>query len=490
MMRDIVKAVTKTGSGTIFSLLFGAATMKIIAVMAGPQGVGLFSLIRQTQQTASVIGSCGGQAAVVQGLASRDDERKTEFLEVVVGYYLLGVLFVVISVLIFSRWLGPMVFGDEIVASANIMRWIIIPSLLGIVFLFVNGVLNGFRAIGRLAISQVGAAIGVLVSVYPAMLYYEKGSRSAMVFLLALGLLAGGMCGSYFVWKGKWLKNLIWRNFFRFKSPDSSAFLVFASSTLIAGLIGTGTVLVLRAMVANIKGLALAGIFDVAWTLSMMYVMLALNSFNTYYLPTLSATFDEQDRVLLMQRLLRVSLLIMVPVITTVVALKPLVITVLYSGEFRPALDIIRWMLIGDLFKVASWILAMPMLAYADMRAFLWSELFANTFLLIGASIALHVWGSLEGIGIVFLVNYVFYLAFVLTYSCKKYKFRLTGELISLGSIGLLVVTASSWFFWTCTEINLIAVFLWICLAFFFSWRMLLSHERSAILTLVKAKVF
>ena len=44
-MSEIIKAIAKTGSGTLASLIFGAAAMKVIAVVLGPTGVGLFSLL-------------------------------------------------------------------------------------------------------------------------------------------------------------------------------------------------------------------------------------------------------------------------------------------------------------------------------------------------------------------------------------------------------------------------------------------------------------
>lgn len=486
MIREILRAISKTGAGTLLSLFFAAATMKIVALMAGPQGIGLLSLIRQTQQTATVIGSYGGQTAVVQGLASREGGERKSFLETVLGYYLVGSLVVVIGLLSFSGYLGPLIFGEEVRSSEMIIRFITIPAVIGIAFLFVNGVLNGYRAIGRLAVSQIGASLGMLIFAYPVMLLYGRGYHAAMVFLLAIGILTGVLVGLFFAARGEWLKDLRWRNFGRFNSLDSRSFISYSAVTLITALTGTGTVLALRAMVVNVKGLATAGIFDVAWTLSMMYVMVALNSFNTYYLPTLSATAGEKERVLLIQNLFRISLLLMVPVITAVIALKPLIVTILYSGEFKPALEIIRWMLIGDFLKVVCWILAMPMLAYADLRVFLGSEIIFNFILLAGGGVALKVWGSIEGVGIAFLGHYIIYFVFVLTYAARKYKFKLTVPLLKLWGIGLLIVAVSSFFFWDKTEINLSASLAWISLALFFSWRMLSKNERQIIIARLK----
>jgi len=70
MMRELVKAVLKTGSGSGISLLLGVITMKVMAVVLGPSGVGLYSLLRQNMFSTISLGTLGGTVALIQGLAS------------------------------------------------------------------------------------------------------------------------------------------------------------------------------------------------------------------------------------------------------------------------------------------------------------------------------------------------------------------------------------------------------------------------------------
>ena len=60
-MKELLKAAAKSSAGTFITLLSSAVAVKIIAVFAGPAGIGLFSLLRQIQQTASIVGVMGGQ---------------------------------------------------------------------------------------------------------------------------------------------------------------------------------------------------------------------------------------------------------------------------------------------------------------------------------------------------------------------------------------------------------------------------------------------
>ena len=61
----------RTAFGQFFGLFFGAIAIKLLAVITGPAGVGLYSVLRQLQQMLSSMASIGGQNAVVQGLSSQ-----------------------------------------------------------------------------------------------------------------------------------------------------------------------------------------------------------------------------------------------------------------------------------------------------------------------------------------------------------------------------------------------------------------------------------
>jgi O-antigen/teichoic acid export membrane protein len=80
MMRELVKAVLKTGSGSGGSLLLGVITMKVMPVVLGPSGVGLYSPLRQTMTSTISLGNLGGAAALVQGLASFNGQARDTYL--------------------------------------------------------------------------------------------------------------------------------------------------------------------------------------------------------------------------------------------------------------------------------------------------------------------------------------------------------------------------------------------------------------------------
>jgi PST family polysaccharide transporter len=96
-----------------------------------------------------------------------------------------------------------------------------------------------------------------------------------------------------------------------------------------------------RSLVAREGGMSSAGIFDAAWTLSMTYVTLITTAFGTYYLPALSGLDNRAHRQELMQRMFRFVTVLIVPLILGVIVLKPLLLQILFSAEFLPAISLI-----------------------------------------------------------------------------------------------------------------------------------------------------
>lgn len=481
LMRELLRAALKTGSGSIGSLLLRVVAMKIMAVVLGPSGVGLYSLLRQIRDFSSNLGVVGGNTAMVQGLASRKDKQRDQYLITTFWIFAFGALLTLIVLLAFAPWIAQWVLGRSDSQAVSLVRWLALPVLINVAALYISGVLNGFRAIGRLALLQVFASITSALLAYPVSRLVEGGYPVAFIFLMSISQAVSAGLGFWVALREGWLAPLVSSLRVRFYPDSLRHFFSIAGTTLITSSATVGAALAVRALIVHYSGLYAVGIFDVAWTLSMTYIMIVLSSFGTYYLPTLSGVSDPVERTLLMQRVLRFATLLMVPLVTGVIVLKPLVIELLYSEEFTPALEIIQWMLIGDYFKVAAWVVGMPMLAYANMRVFFWTELLWNGGFFIFAALALFIFGSMQGIGVGFLLMYIFYLSFYLYYARARYHFRMTRAIGVAWLAGLAVVAGASWYTWSDSTIDWVAAFTWITVAVVLSLLSLSSSERGEV---------
>jgi len=480
-MREILVAFFKTGSSIAGNLLLNVVAMKIMAVILGPSGIGLYSLLRQIVDFASKVGDAG-TVAVVQGLASRKDRVRDDYLLTTFWIFVLGATLIIVVLLIFAPWVALWVFGHDDEQTINLLRWLALPTALTLASAYLDGVLNSFRAIGLLALLHVlsGAAMALLA--YPVSSLVEAGHPIAFIAILSAPPAVVVVFGIRYALKAGWLTPLLRSLRIGIRSNLLRHFFSIAGTLLITGWMSAGVVLAVRALVVQQEGLASAGIFAAAWILSGTYLLLYLDAFSVYYLPTLSQTTDIAERTTLMQHIMRLTTLFTVPLIVSVISLKPLVVEILYSSEFAPSLEIIRWMLIGDYFWAVVWVIDIQMMAYANMKILFWTNFLWHAGFLASTVVALFYFSSMQGIGIGFLITHVIRLAYYLYYSRSRYHFPLTRSTVSPWLLGLALVVGVSWYTWSDTQVDWFAAPLWVGVAASFSWLSLGQNERRDVL--------
>lgn len=483
-MREIIKAIFKTGSGSVINIILGVISTKILAITLGSSGMGLYSMINQTLLTATTAGTLGGQTALVQGLASKEGEERNNYLVTVFWIFIFGSIAMSLGFLLFSPLIAQAVFASSDAKTISLVRWMALPIILTTIYSYFTNLLNGFRAIGRLAIAQVTVSFVTALVVYPASKLISSGYTIAFILLISASTMGGIIFCLKVAYGEKWLTPLTENFVPKFDKGALAHFYNISRTKLAAGLITTGTLLVVRAMIIQYEGLSSAGIFDVAWALSMTYVMLLLSSFGTYYLPTLSGITDPEARITLIHSILKISLILIIPLIITIIVLKPLVISILYTREFLQSLEIIRWMLIGDYLKVSSWILSIPMVAYADMKSFFWSEILWNIGFLIFSYFAMY-YNYLEGVGIAFVIMYLIYLIFMVIYCRTRFQLTFTKKMIFHWTIGLILILTVSLYDWNKTVVSYSHATIWIISGCLVSWLALEKEEKYEMVKLI-----
>jgi PST family polysaccharide transporter len=139
------------------------------------------------------------------------------------------------------------------------------------------------------------------------------------------------------------------------------------------------------------QGLTFTGWFDAAWNISMNHASLLLASLQTYFLPALCRAKSAREQSACIAGVVMLAMPAAAAIISVLALAKPWVITLLYAPSFRPASAMLRWTLFGDYCKIGSWILSLPLLARADMKAFLLLDTAAYASF-AGAALVLSRW--------------------------------------------------------------------------------------------------
>jgi len=230
---------------------------------------------------------------------------------------------------------------------------------------------------------------------------------------------------------------------------EASALLTLGVVFMASTLMTMGVAYVIRIIVVRKIGVDAAGFYQAAWVLGGLYVGFIVQAMGADFYPRLTAAAkDNTECNRLVNEQAEVGLLMAGPGVLATLTFAPLVIRLFYSAEFGPTVEILRWICLGMLLRVASWPMGFILLAKGAGRIFFWSEFVANS-----AQVALVWFGviyfGLNGTGMAFFALYVFYwfLIYAIVRSVSGFRWSAVNKRFGL-VYGLLVSAVfGGWYF-------------------------------------------
>jgi PST family polysaccharide transporter len=155
------------------------------------------------------------------------------------------------------------------------------------------------------------------------------------------------------------------------------------------------------------------------------------------FYPRLTAVSrDDRECNRLVNEQAQISLLLAGPGVIATLTFAPVVIALFYSAEFRPAVDILRWICLGMMLRVIAWPVGFVVVAKGARGIFFWTEV-AATVVHVGLAWVLVRRFGVVGSGAAFFGLYLWHA--LLIYAIVR---RFTGFQWSTANlrIGLLFI--------------------------------------------------
>ena len=449
--RQILRSSSIIGGASVINILIGLLRMKAAAVLLGPAGVGLVGLFTNLVGAAKTVAGVGVGAVGTRQIAEaagRDDAQRILVVRRALFWLTLGLAAGGGG----AFWLLRGVLAASVLdepALASDLGWLSIAVALSIAAASQNALLNGMRRIGDIARVSVGSA---LLSTVLALLTLWQFGRGGIVFFVIAAPLASFLLGHWYVAR---LPSMTGGNrvLLSEMSDQWRSMLHLGMAFMVAGLAATIGQLLVRTIVQQELGANALGHFQAAWGISMTYIGFVLAAMGTDYYPRLTAVIQDHSSVnRLVNEQAEVALLLAAPVLLATLALAPWVIRLLYSSQFGEAVEVLRWQVLGDILKVASWPLGFILLAAGAGKAFIMSEWLSSAIFVLLTAILVPGLG-IVATGVAFLGMYVVCFSVVYALAVRKTGFAwepavkrliVATLLAGLGIIGLARFTAAS----------------------------------------------
>lgn len=456
---QILKSSALIGSASVINIGFGIVRTKAMALLLGPAGVGLMGLYSSIAELAQCVATMGLNSSGVRqiaeaagsGQAERIARTATVLRRISVLLGIIGALLLVIL----SRQISSWTFGTD-------ERWGGVALLsLAVFFGAITGgqsaLIQGLRRIGDLArIGILGALFGTLVSIPVVYFFREKGIVPSLVTVAAIASLTSW-------WYGRKVKIQIPSLTMAQVRKEATDLLKLGSAFMVSAILTLGAAYLVRLIVVRKIGLEAAGIYQSAWVLGGLYIGFILQAMGSDFYPRLTAVCgDNRECNRLVNEQALVGLLIAGPGVLATLTFAPVVVEAFYSAQFKPAVEILRWICLGMTLRVVAWPMGYIVLAKGEQKIFFWTEI-AATVVHIGLAWFCIDRFQLTGAGAAFFGLYIWHglLIYWITRRLSGFQWstanRRTGMLffsfIALVFFGLYVLP-----FWIATSIGVVAL--------------------------------
>jgi PST family polysaccharide transporter len=410
----LIKTSILSAISTIIRIIVSFVSIKVVAVYIGPSGLALVGQMQNFIAMMSSIASAGVNSGVVKYTADHyeDEQAKQKIWSSALKISLVLVIPIAIAIIFLADFLSMKLLNTTEYGS------IFILFAITVVFFVFNGlltsILNGQKEIKKLTtLNIIGSLFGLVVTIGLVMNYQLYGAlisgiiSQSIVFFVTLA----------FVVKSSWFKLSMFLG--SMDSEYKNKLLKYSAMAVVSSTMITLSQIYIRDYIGTKIGWDEAGYWQAIWRISETYLMLVTTILGVYYLPKFSNIQDKAE--------LRAEIFygykIMMPIVMVmalaIYIFRDLIVSILFTKEFSPMLELFLYQLIGDVVKIASWFLSFVMAAKAMTKLFILSEvIFALSFLGL-VMLFLNIYG-LVGVTMAFMVNYIFYFFFSLL-SLKKY---------------------------------------------------------------------
>lgn len=403
---DLVKVFSLTSISTFIKLLTGFVSVKVVSVLIGPPGIALVGQLNNFNSIIMSFASGGVNSGVTKYIASSqsktNDSKKLIGTAVKITFFFSTVLSVFL--IAFSKYLSKTILLDSKYAFVFIVFGItlILYSTNALLLSIVNG-FKQYRLYVKISVAS--SITGLLISLFLVYFFGINGAllnvvtNQSFILLINIILLRKNKCS--------WLTRKYLFN--KFDNSVAKKYFKYSLMTLVSALTVPISQLLLRSYLISRFSIQDAGCWEGMNRLSNMYLMIITSSFGVYYLPRLSELSVSKDIKHEIKTAYKVILPVLLVLLPSIYLSRNLIISILFSDQFTQMNQLFFWQLLGDFFKLTSWLIAYLMSAKAMMKLFISTEIiFSVLYVVLSISISSFI--GFQGVVVGYFITYVLYM--------------------------------------------------------------------------------
>lgn len=400
---NLVKTSVLTAIGTGIRFLSGLVINKFIAMYIGPAGMGIIGNFRGFVESVLFIANGSIHQGIVKYIAEyqEDEAEKQKILSTSLKIMIVCSIAVGLVVFFFRNKISDLVLENRdfnsvlVVLSFTIVLFALNTLLMSL--------LNGLKEIKKYVLINIISSLFSLV--FSSLLIYKFQLFGALL-ALATNQSVIFLVTTIFVARAKWFSIKL------FVAKFDKGYLKKLSGFALMGLLQASAEPLTKIFIRSYTSDALtpedAGLLEGMWQLSVYYLLMISTSLSVYYLPRLSEINNGKELWSEIKSGYKTIIPIVMVISGIIFLLKDFIIRVLFDESFAGMSELFLFQLIGDVIKIASWLLAFLMLAKAMTKLYIITQIiFLGIFILLSV-IGINQY-ELVGVTYAHTITYVLY---------------------------------------------------------------------------------
>lgn len=412
----------------VFSKLFSNfLLLKIISIYLGTSGIGIYSQYRSFWQFSSTITTFNSGAFVIQKL-SNSQNNSLFFLASFISIFLFNIIFSIV-ILCNLEFLSLKIFLSTDIFFQNILIYsaFIIP-LSSIILLILNS-LNGFKRFYLYTLfSFLIMLIYIFVSLFYAYFFINSFEQILKIILISEILTIIMLIINFRYTLKKIILSKI--NFLLLKL-EIIKFIKISTFFLFSGSFFLISILLIKIFIIHEFGYSGLGLFESAWSLSLVISFITLRSLSFYYLPDLSSMTNINFNKLINNYFL-ISPIIILFLFVPVIIFNKYLIIFFFTSDFNSAFVYLRWLIVAEVVKLFGHLFAYPIISQSKYKFYLTLEFLNTLFFLVLSFLSITYLKNIELLTISYLITNSLYVIVAFIYVSKVFKFKLVKNNIKI----------------------------------------------------------
>ncbi len=411
------------------NILISIIRNKLTSKLLGAVGIGRMSFFVSISEFINYCSNLGISISTTQHLSELVEEgeetRIINYIKVVRTWgawtALIGFLLCIVAALLYD-WqivlLSPMVIATMISAIEL-------------------SILKGLRRLKRVAMVSAIGAITTFLTTIP--FFWAFGLNGILISLDCSAISITAIHLAFTTPLYPWRVSLLSRDIFLKGLPLLRIGIPF----IISGIAGATMNVLQQGFLKEQSSEAILGFYRVGYTIMVTYAGIVFTALDADYFPRLSSVNqDLVRRNATINQQIRACLLLIPPMLIALIVTMPIIVRLLYTEEFLPAVEFTIFGVFYMFFRCLSVPIGYTALARGDSKTYMVMEIIYDTVALSIFILSFQQWG-LRGIGIGLSAASVFDLLLVgLTYGFR-YRFRFESSTFKLTLFQGIVLTSA-----------------------------------------------